>query len=181
MFRPIFNFFFKRYGWHIEGYIPPDLKKYVIAIAPHTSNWDFILTVAVRSIMRVKSKYLAKRELFRFPMGYFFRLLGGYPVDRSKSGKMVDAVADIFNAKKEFVIALAPEGTRRKVQQIKTGFYYIAKAANVPVVLVGLDYSRKTIVISEPIYSTGEDEKDIEGILDFFRTIKGKHPELGIS
>lgn len=150
-------------------------------VAPHTSNWDFLIGLAARSILRIKTRYLGKKELFRFPFGILFRCLGGYPVDRSKQSNMVEEVAKIFNRHEEFSICIAPEGTRSKTDKLKTGFYHIASQLNIPILMVGFDYSKKEVRIHEPFHPSGKMEEDMPKILDFFRTIKGKYPEKGIT
>ena len=163
--------------WKIDGNVP-DLKKYIIVVAPHTSNYDFLVGLAVRSILDFKASYLGKKELFRFPFGWLFRKLGGYPVDRSKHTNLVDAVAEIFNAHENFAIAIAPEGTRKSVKEWKTGFYYMAIKANVPLVLASFDYKQKTVFIDRPFYPTGNKENDSKRILDFFNGHEGKFPKV---
>ncbi|MEZ4972574.1 MAG: lysophospholipid acyltransferase family protein [Cyclobacteriaceae bacterium] len=182
MLRPFYLLMFKLFGWKTEGNFSPDIKKYVIAVAPHTSNWDFVVGVAARSIFRIqKARYLGKSSLFKPAYGWFFRWLGGYPVDRSSSHDMVQQVAKIFNDHETFILAMAPEGTRKKVEKLRTGFYYIAKSANVPIIPVGFDFGGKRVVVGQPLYPTGNIENDMEKMLEFYRTIKGKNPELGIS
>ncbi len=106
----------------------PPIRKYICAVAPHTSNWDFVVGVAARSILRIThAKYLGKSQLFKAPYGWFFRWIGGIPVYRDKSHDMVDQVAAVANASEDFILAIAPEGTRKKVDKLKTGFWYIAK------------------------------------------------------
>lgn len=168
-------------GWKSVGSFPYDLKKYVVIVAPHTSSWDFIIGVLFRYALDIqKAKYLGKQELFKPPFGFIFRWLGGYPVDRSKNRNMVDEVVKIFEAHDEFAIALSPEGTRKKVDKLKTGFYNIAKGAGVPIVMVGFDFSNKEVIISEPMPTTDNQENDFKTIIDFFRPIKGKVPENGL-
>lgn len=129
-----------------------------------------------------KAKYLGKKSLFKPPFGWIFRVTGGYPVDRSKNQNQVDAVVDILNSKEEFIITLAPEGTRSKVERFKSGFYYIALKAKVPIVLCGFDYGNKKVIFNEPaFYPSGRFDDDMEQILSFYRGIRGKNPELGIS
>lgn len=182
MLRPVYLLIFKILGWKTRGSFPPELKKYIIAVAPHTSNWDFLVGVAARSILRIRNaKFLGKSPLFKQPFGWFFRSLGGYPVDRSKSHDMVEQVATIFKSHDRFVLAIAPEGTRKKVEKLKTGFYYIAKSANVPIVPVGFDYKKREVIVSDPVYLTDNFEVDMEKLLAFYRSIGGKNPELGIS
>ena len=174
--------FLKILGWKIVGGFP-DKPKYIIIVAPHTSNWDFLTGVFVRAIVpEIKAaKYLGKKSLFKPPLGWLFKAMGGYPVDRTKSKNQVDAVVDIFDKHEEFVIAMAPEGTRSKVEKLKSGFYYIALKANIPIVMVAFDYGKKQVVVNQPeFYPTGDFESDIEQILSFYRGIKGKNPELGI-
>ncbi len=181
MFRAFSLLVFKLWGWKIEGDAPQDIPKYILVIAPHTSNWDFIVGVMARSIVRWGNvKYLAKKELFVFPLGIFFRALGGYPVNRTKHTRLVDNVVQIFKNKEKFAIAITPEGTRKKVAKMKTGFYYIATKADIPLILVGFDFKRKTVVIDKPFYASGDQEKDLEIITTFFKSITGKIPENGI-
>lgn len=169
-------------GWSIRGSFPYHLNKYIVIVAPHTSNWDFLVGVFGRSITRMgNAKYLGKMELFRFPYGWIFRALGGYPVDRSRHSNMVDAVVEIFNENEQFVIVIAPEGTRKKVEKLKTGFYYIAKKTKVPIVMVSFDYSEKIITIAEPFETSHDYNADMDSILEFYRGAKGKNPELGLS
>jgi 1-acyl-sn-glycerol-3-phosphate acyltransferase len=118
----IYKFIFWVLGWKIVGDVPRDQKKYIIITVPHTSNWDFIIGVMVRGIMGFKSKFLGKKSLFKAPYGWLFRWLGGYPVDRSRSRNLVDQVIDIYNQHREFVIAVAPEGTRKTWMNGKRDF-----------------------------------------------------------
>jgi 1-acyl-sn-glycerol-3-phosphate acyltransferase len=168
-------------GWKITGSFSTDIKKYIIAVAPHTSNWDFVIGVMARSILRLqKAKFLGKSQLFKAPYGWFFRWLGGYPVYRNQHQDMVQQVVDIFNRHDEFVLAIAPEGTRKKVQKLKTGFYYIALRARVPIVPCGFDFEKKQIVIGNPLHPSGDLDSDLKVLLSFYSQIKGKNPELGI-
>lgn len=176
MFRPLYKFFFEKAGWRISGSIPSTLNKYVMIVAPHTSNWDFLVGLAARSILRIDTKFLGKKELFRFPMGILFRCWGGYPVDRSGHHNMVDEVVKIFNAHEKFSIALAPEGTRKPVANWKTGFYHIACKAGVPIIMTGFDYASKTVIIHPPFYPQGRLESDMQIIRSHFEGTRGKYP-----
>ena len=168
-------------GWSVEGSFSRDLKKYIIAIAPHTSNWDFVIGVMARSILKIqRAHFLGKSQLFKPPYGWLFRWLGGYPVDRTSSHDMVHQVADIFNKHDEFILAIAPEGTRKKVKKLRTGFYYIALQAQVPIIPVGFDYQRKKIVIGPPLYPSTNVGEDMELLRRFYSSVKGRNPELGI-
>jgi len=176
-----FTLVFRLFGWKVVGEKPKGVKKYLIVIAPHTSNVDFLLGVAARAISGVKSYYLAKKELFNLPLiGWFFKAIGGIAVDRSKNTNLVDQVIAILEkSEKEMGITVTPEGTRSYVEKWKTGFWYIAKNANIPIVMVGFDYSTKTVAFQEAFYAE-EKESDIEKMKAYFRTVKGKYPEHGI-
>jgi 1-acyl-sn-glycerol-3-phosphate acyltransferase len=181
MLRPLYVLLFKILGWKVTGSFPPELKKYIVAVAPHTSNMDFFVGVAARSILRMQNtKFLGKSGLFKPPFGWYFRWLGGYPVDRKKSSDAVEQAADIFRNEDHFILALAPEGTRQKVDNLRTGFYYIAKKAAVPIIPCGFDYSKKEVIIGEPFYPSDDVTKDIHTLTSFFRGIRGRNPELGI-
>ena len=121
--------------------------------------------------------FVAKKELFAFPFGYYFKSIGGEPLDRSGNKNKVDAIVDIFNKKEVFRLAIAPEGTRSKVNELKTGFYYIAHKANVPIIPVAFDYGTKTIKIGLPIIVSGNYESDKEMILNHFIGSRGRFPE----
>lgn len=155
-------------GWKIIGDVPRDEKKYIIIVAPHTSNLDFITGVLVRGIVGFNSKYLGKKSLFKAPYGWFFRMLGGYPVDRSKNNNLVDQVVDIYNDHEEFVIALAPEGTRTKVNEWKTGFYHIADKAKIPIVRCVFDRKRKRVEFFMPFWTTGNINVDFPILKEVF-------------
>ena len=162
--------------------MPTDIKKFVVAVAPHTSNWDFLVGVAARSILRIqKAQFLGKSQLFKPPFGWFFRMVGGHPVERSSSQDTVEQVVKIFNKHEAFVLAMAPEGTRKKVEKLRTGFYYIARGAHIPIIPVGFDFRLKEVVVSQPLYPSDDMEGDMEKILSFYRTITGRNPELGLS
>jgi 1-acyl-sn-glycerol-3-phosphate acyltransferase len=179
--RPFYLLCFRIFGWRIRGTVPVGLKKYVVAVGPHTSNWDFLIGVAARSILKMqKAKFLGKSQLFRPPFGWFFRAIGGYPVDRSKSSDMVEQVATFFKEHDEFILAMAPEGTRKKVEKLRTGFYYIARAAGVPVVPVAFDFGRREVVLGEPLYPS-QFESDMRSLVTFFAAARGRNPELGIT
>ncbi len=182
MLRPLYLFLFELFGWKVTGEFPPGLKKYIVAVAPHTSNWDFWVGLAARSILRIqRANFLGKSSLFKPPFGWFFKALGGYPVDRSKHSDMVQHVADIFAAHDQFILALAPEGTRKKVDKLRTGFYYIAKKAGVPIIPCGFDYSKKEVIVGSPFYPSDDVQKDIDLLTSFYANIRGKNPELGIN
>lgn len=166
-------------GWTIMGHeVTRRLPKSIIAVVPHTSNWDFPLGILVRSASRIKTRFLGKKSLFRPPFGWIFYALGGYPVDRSKHTNLVDATVKIFNRKETFSITLAPEGTRSKVDQLKTGFYYIAKKANVPIVLTAFDFGKKQVRFAPPFYPTDDFDADWQFMLNYYIGVEGKNKEL---
>ncbi|MBS9774641.1 MAG: 1-acyl-sn-glycerol-3-phosphate acyltransferase [Tenacibaculum sp.] len=171
----IFN---KILGWKIVGNFPKDVKKYVIIGVPHTSWKDFPLALFVRSILKTEINFVAKKSLFKPPFGFIFKWLGGMPVDRSKSTNLVSAIVDMFKEKEVFHLAISPEGTRKSVEKWKTGFYYIAKGANVPIVVFGYDYSKKQIILSKPFYTTDDIKSDFTKLLDFCKNFKGEKPGL---
>jgi 1-acyl-sn-glycerol-3-phosphate acyltransferase len=168
---------FRLMGWKIVNDFPRNIKKYIIIVAPHTSWVDFPLSILVEFITKVDIKFIGKHTLFKPPFGFLFKALGGTPVDRSKSQSMVQAIIDIFNSKDEFIMALSPEGTRKKASQWKSGFYHVAKGANIPLVMAALDFKNKKVIISEPYYLSENEEQDIQKIKTFFKGVQGKHPE----
>jgi len=181
MLRPLYVFLFKFFGWRVNGGFPPGLKKYIVAVAPHTSNMDFLIGVATRSIQRMQNaRFLAKSSLFKPPFGWIFKMIGGYPVDRGKNTDMVEQAAAIFGTEDHFILAIAPEGTRRKVEKLRTGFYYIARKAGVPIIPVGFDYGKKEVIIGNPFFPSDNVTNDIEVLTSFYRNIRGRNPELGI-
>jgi len=165
-------------GWKLESNFPQGIKKYVVIAAPHTSWQDFPIAILSRMASGTMINFIGKNSLFNGPFGFFFRGLGGTPVDRSQSNNLVDAIIEIFNSKKEFRLGLSPEGTRKKVDTWKTGFYYIAKGASVPIVMATLDFENKKIKISKPYYTTDDKEKDFNFFYSFYKNVKGKNPEL---
>ena len=168
--------YFKLLGWRLIGEFPK-VNKAVFIVVPHTSWVDFFLGLLVRRVWNEEINFIAKKSLFKFPFGWYFRWMGGAPIDRSKSSDTVTAIATIFSEKGKFRLALSPEGTRKKVTDWKTGFYYIAKAAKVPIVMVTFDYGEKQIAISQPHFPTEDKEADFKFYKAFFKGVKGKVPE----
>lgn len=169
--------FFDLMGWKIIWTEGKELKKCVMPVIPHTSSYDFFLGIFMRGICKVEVNFIAKKELFRFPFGYFFRWVGGAPIDRTGNMNLVDAIAKIFESRDEFRLALAPEGTRKKVTELKTGFYYIALKANVPIMPVAFDYGKKEINVGTPLMPTGNIEEDMKIIYKHYVGVLGKIPE----
>lgn len=171
--RALASFIFRRLmGWTLVGRFP-DLDRCVIAVAPHTSWVDFPLGLLVRSLIGVQINYVGKKSLFRPPFGWFFRWMGGAPVDRGKSSDTVQAVAGIFKERPVFRLALAPEGTRKKVERWRSGFYYIALEVGVPIILVAFDFGKKQVRISEPQTPTGNFESDYQEYRKFYQGVTG--------
>lgn len=176
-----FGWLFKLSGWKSIGAFPNELKKYVIIVAPHTSNIDFFVGYGYKHLAGFHPNFLAKKELFKIPIvGWFLKSIGGYPVDRSKKTNLVDQVVDLYEKTKEFVMTITPEGTRSYAKEWKTGFYRIAQKANVPIVKVAFDYPTKTIHVDEPFFVSGNLEKELEEIKNYFRQFTGRHPEKGV-
>lgn len=165
---------FKLKGWKIATQPPKELKKALYVVVPHNHNSDFFLGLAIRSSTGLNIGFLGKAELFRPPFGWFFRALGGTPVNRSKSTNFVQQVVETFNSYENLLISIAPEGTRRNVSKLKTGFYHMAYAAKVPIVMTGFDYPRKSIIFAEPFITSGDFEADIKQyFIPFFKQIQG--------
>lgn len=168
--------YFKILGWKLIGEFP-EVKKCVVIVVPHTHWKDFFLGLLVRRVVNKKINFIGKKSLFKPPFGWYFKWMGGAPIDRSSSNDTVSAVVDIFNSKEEFRLGLSPEGTRKKVTKWKTGFYYIAKAAKVPIVLVAFDFGKKQVKLSPLQYPTENMETDFKKYQDFFKGVVGKVPE----
>ncbi|MDT0608491.1 1-acyl-sn-glycerol-3-phosphate acyltransferase [Croceitalea rosinachiae] len=177
MFHKIAKFiYFKMMGWQLEGQFP-EIDKCVIIVVPHTHWLDFPLGLLIRKVLDQEINYIGKKSLFKPPFGWFFRWTGGAPIDRSTTQNSVEAVVEVFKNRKIFRFALAPEGTRNKVKALKTGFYYIAKAAKVPIIMVAFNFREKKISIAESFYATEDINKDFRKIRTFFKDVKGKIPE----
>jgi 1-acyl-sn-glycerol-3-phosphate acyltransferase len=160
---------------------PHHLKKGIIIVGPHTSWKDFPIGIAFRSVLKIKNaRYLGKQELFRGPFGFLFRWLGGTPVDRSGKHGVVEQVVEKLNNSDHLFIALSPEGTRQRVEKLRTGFYHIAKKAKVPIIMIGLDYSKKEVIVAEPFHPSENEEADFRKIIEFFGPLKGYYPEKGL-
>lgn len=157
--------------------IPPDVRKAVVLAAPHTSNWDFVFALATFRILKLKVNYLAKKELFKFPLKYLLKGTGGIPVVRSRSQNLVDSMINMFRENDNLYLLAAAEGTRKKVTKWKSGFYHVALGAGVPVMLGYLDYRNKVAGFGPVIHLSGDKEKDMAVIREFYRHIEGRNPE----
>jgi len=165
-------------GWTVEG-TAVEPRKFVIIAAPHTSNWDFVYFVGASKRLNLNLSFMGKKSLFRWPFGRMMREMGGIPVDRSKSGNYVDAMIDEFAKRSEFMLTIAPEGTRGKVRQWRTGFYHIAVGAGVPLVCGLMDYKRKVVGLGPAIWPTGDYAKDMEQVTAYYSRCTPKFPERG--
>ena len=163
-------------GWKFEGTIPNE-PKFVIIVVPHTSNWDFIVGVGALFSIGFLISFLGKHTLFKWPLGVFMRWLGGIPVERSVSQDRVADNIAAFESADKLILAVAPEGTRKKVTQWKTGFYHVAHGAHVPIVPVAFDYGTKTIRLNEPFWTTGDKDADMSRLKEVYRGVVPKNPE----
>lgn len=164
------------YGWKIVGN-KPAVQRAVVVAAPHTTNWDLPFTIAGAWALGVEISWVGKHTIFKPPFGRIMRALGGYSVDRRARGNQVEAMADLIRSMDELYLFIAPEGTRKRAAHWKSGFYHVAVAADVPIVLGYLDYSRKELGLGHLFYPTGDIEKDFEAIREFYRDKVGKYPE----
>lgn len=152
-------------------------KKSIICVAPHTSNWDFLIGQLYYSALGRKSSFLMKKSWFFFPIGNLLRGLGGIPIDRSKSTSVTDQLAEEFKKRDTLHLAITPEGTRSLVQKWKMGFYHIAVKANVPIQLAYFDYGKKEMGITEIIYPSGDEKADLKKIFDYYKNVEARFPE----
>ncbi len=181
MFKALYKYWFRKEGWSVEGSLEPIPDKFIVIVGPHTASVDFLVGLMAKAILNLDTiKFLGKSQLFRFPFGFIFRALGGFPVERSEDNNLVDTVTEIFNSHDKFCIALAPEGTRSKVGRLKTGFYHIAKNARVPIYPIGFDFRTKTIIVKDAFIPGTSMANDFKMLLEFYTKIEGKNPELGI-
>jgi 1-acyl-sn-glycerol-3-phosphate acyltransferase len=164
------------FGWEIEGG-PPDVKKAVVVACPHTSGWDLPFTLAVSWALGIQINWIGKHTLFKPPFGGFFKFLGGVPVNRTGRNNAVQATAELLEQHDDLLVIIAPEGTRGKATRWKTGFYYIALTAKVPIVLGFLDYEKKRGGFGEVFHPSGDIEADWAALREFYKGVKGKHPD----
>jgi len=176
MLKKFAHFVLKLFGWTLEVQMPIE-KKFVLIGAPHTSNWDFPLALLVFWTLEPKVYWLAKMQIFRGPLYYLFTALGGIPIDRSSPHGLINKITDRFNQSEEMILTIAPEGTRSKTEYWKSGFYYIALSAKVPVCLGYIDYSVRKLGFKQIIYPTGNTDSDMKIIADFYKNFKGKRPQ----
>lgn len=169
--------FLKVIGWRLEGELP-DLPKFVIIAAPHTSNWDFIVGMAGVYAIGLKVQWMGKHTLFKPPFGGIMRRLGGIPIERSESHGVVEIMVDEFKKRKQLLLAITPEGTRKWVDKWKTGFYHIAFRSELPIVTAFMDFRRKSLGFGPIVYPSGDLNRDLQTVFDFYVQIAGKRAEL---
>jgi len=165
----------RTYGWQIVGDLP-NIPKFVIAIAPHTSNWDLVIGASVMFALDINLAFFGKHTIFVWPFSTVLRWMGGIPVDRASAQGVVAESVRAFREAGERVLVIAPEGTRKRVEHFRLGFLHIARGAGVPVVLVALDYAAKRALLGPTIEPGPDLEADRERIEAHFRPIRGKHP-----
>ena len=162
-------------GWKLQGK-QPNLRKYVLIAAPHTSNWDFILIIAMAFRYRMKIFWMGKHSLFKGPPGFVMKWLGGIPVERSKSNGLVQEAINHYNQNSDMIVAIPPEGSRSKVSRWRSGFYHVANGAKVPIVLGFLDFKKKVGGFGPTFIPSGNFEDDLIKIKAFYANISGKKP-----
>ena len=173
--RLISNSLMRLSGWRVEGKLP-NLPKYLIIGAPHTSNWDFLLFLGVIFRLKADVRYMGKAELFRSPFGWFFYWCGGIPIDRSKSSGLVEQMVDASKRSDKFILTIAPEGTRHGVKEWKRGFYHIAKGAELPIVTAKVDGKNKAMRVGDIFHLTEDMEADMKSIQEMFKGMVGVNP-----
>jgi 1-acyl-sn-glycerol-3-phosphate acyltransferase len=179
-FRKALVAIYKNHGWQAHGIIP-EPRKFVLIAAPHTSNWDFLYFVGLTEELGMMPHFMAKKSLFKWPWKNFLLDMGGVPVDRGSSKNYVQAMIDEFARRKEFMLTIAPEGTRGAVRAWKTGFYHIAMGAKVPIVVGMMDYATKTGGLGPAIWPTGNYKADMEKVALCYTKVTPKHPAMGMT
>ncbi len=178
----ISKLYWKVNGWKIVGSLDPQYKKFLMVIAPHTHWTDILIGFAARDLLNIQhAKFLGKKELFEGFGGKILLKMGGIPVDRHGKLGLVEQVKEYYDTHDEYIIGIAPEGTRKRVDSLKTGFYHMAKTANVPIVLVGFDFKDKEVILKDAFYVSDDEEADIKEIIRFFSTIHGAKPEYDMT
>ncbi len=184
MFKLFCKIIFWLKGWKLNENVPKEAQKCVVIAAPHTSNWDLIYTIAAFSRLNIPLRFTIKKEWMRFPFGIFLGSVGALGIDRSPKNpnsprkSMVEAMADLFTNRDKIAAMVTPEGSRKKMTKWKTGFYYTALQANVPICLGYLDYAKKEAGIGKVVFPSGDFEKDFYEIMLFYSPIPAKYPEL---
>ena len=163
-------------GWKAVGVVP-ERRRFLIIAAPHTSNWDFVNFLGLTADLGIRAHFMGKLSLFKWPLARFMKQMGGVPVDQRGGGNMVQQMVDEFARRSEFMLTVAPEGTRGKAQKWRTGFYQIAMAAKVPIVVGFMDYGKKTGGLGHMIWPTGDFRADMMKVFDVYKNCTAKYPE----
>lgn len=159
------------------GNNPEPIPKKVYVVVPHTSNMDFVLGMLVKTYLGITTNFLAKHSLFWWPVGWFARKLGLLPIDRTKKNGFINQAIALFDQKEKISIGVAAEGTRSHVDKLKSGFYHIARGANVPIILVTFDWANRQVIFSDPYYLSDDKEKEMKYIENYFAGVVGYHRE----
>ena len=175
MFKSLCRLIFRKMGWQVEMTVPYR-DKCIICVAPHTSNWDFIIAELYYHSIGRTAGFLMKKEWFFWPMGVLFRSMGGIPVERSRHVSLTDRVAEAAIKAERFELTVTPEGTRSLATKWKRGFYFIALKAGLPIQLYAIDYKNKRIVCTKELVPSGDVEADMRLIMDYYRPYEGKYP-----
>lgn len=165
------------FGWKVTGEFP-NQKKFILVVAPHTSNWDFIIAMLVMMTLNIKVTFMGKHSIFIGPFGRLLKRLGGVPIERDHPHGIVGQMVSLFAKKEQMILGLAPEGTRSKTVEWKKGFLYIAKQADVPVVPIGLDFSKKEILIMPPQQIKDDIDRSLVEIKALYHHVCAKNPHL---
>ncbi len=175
--RWLCRIFLQIMGWKTGSTLPPSVKKCVLVAAPHTSNLDYPIALATLYASGVSIRFLAKKNLFKFPLGILMRATGGLPVDRSKHNNMVEAMIDMFATTEKLILMIPVEGTRSFVKEWKSGFYYTALGAGIPIAMGYLDYGRRVAGFGDLFYPSGNYQQDLKAIQNFYIKFKARYPE----
>ena len=171
------KFLMKISGWKTTGNLPED-QRVVLVAGPHTSNWDFVLAMSLILSLDVRIHWVGKHSIFKKGFRRLLKKMGGIPVNRINPEALKGEINNITNKYKGFAIAIAPEGTRKKVERLKSGFLRIANETNSKIMMVGVDFSNKTVVFGDLFNPSGDKDKDLRFIKDYFDNFTGKRPEL---
>jgi 1-acyl-sn-glycerol-3-phosphate acyltransferase len=179
LLRRFIYWIYRRNGWTAHGVVPSP-RKFVLIAAPHTSNWDFIFFIGLTEDLGFMPHFMGKKSLFRWPFANFLYDMGGVSVDRSSPQNYVQQMVAEFEKRDEFMLTIAPEGSRDNNSKWKTGFYQIALAANVPFVIGMMDYGKKTGGLGPAIMPTGDYEADMAKVIELYRGVVPRHPERAV-
>lgn len=177
MKRSLSGWILRLAGWKVAAVEGVELPKCVICVAPHTSNWDFIVGKLFYNSIGANASFLIKKDWFFFPLNLLFRAMGGVPVDRGRRTSVTEQMTEQFRQRDRFQLAITPEATRKRAKEWKKGFYYIAINAQVPILLAYIDYGKKEAGIKAVFHPTGDVEGDIREIRHYYRGMKGKNPD----